>query len=286
MIIVPFEQGTPEWLAYRRQHGMASESPALLGSALYYPLTPFQLWLTKKGLAETPHHPGMTRGLEFESFARERFRQDYGLSMLPVVVEEDSHLLAASLDGYCEDEYGGVVLEIKHWSELGTMPAVLSDVWPAHYDQVQHQLAVTGASGAYVMYGNAERQSTLWVDPDEARQMAIRHAWGQFWVYMEGEASPPLSERDYEEGVCREAEFIALEDQYVALAAELDAAKRGLEAVRGRLIAFADGRNLRGQHVMVTQSYRSSIDVRALREEVDVARYKRMPQLVTTVRRV
>jgi hypothetical protein len=43
MNIIPLQQGTPEWLEYRKAHGMASETPALMGSALYYPFTSFQL---------------------------------------------------------------------------------------------------------------------------------------------------------------------------------------------------------------------------------------------------
>jgi hypothetical protein len=92
MIVVPLEQGTPEWLEYRKAHGMASETPSLLGSAVFYPLTPFQLWLTKKGLcALRPPHPGMVRDLEFEAFAREKFAEDYCLREIkPIVVEEDT----------------------------------------------------------------------------------------------------------------------------------------------------------------------------------------------------
>jgi YqaJ-like viral recombinase domain len=108
MISLPLEQGTEAWLSYRRQHGMASETPSLMGSALFYPQTPFQLWLTKKGLAQSPQHPGMARGLEFEPFAWAQFQEAYGVERCePCVVEEDTHLLAASLDGYYERAEGG-----------------------------------------------------------------------------------------------------------------------------------------------------------------------------------
>ena len=108
MIVVPLEQGTPEWLEYRKKHGMASETSALMGTALYFPFTPFQLWLVKKGLASVPQHPGMARGLKFEPFARAQFQEAYGVERCePCVVEEDTHLLAASLDGYYERAEGG-----------------------------------------------------------------------------------------------------------------------------------------------------------------------------------
>jgi hypothetical protein len=87
---------------------MASETPSLTGSSLYYPVTPFQLWLVKKGLASPPQHPGMRKGLEFEAFARAKFMEEYGVRECEsCVVEEDSHLLAASLDGYYERAEGG-----------------------------------------------------------------------------------------------------------------------------------------------------------------------------------
>jgi hypothetical protein len=91
MIVVPLEQGTEEWLKYRRAHGMASESPSLMGTALYHPFTSFQPWLVKKGLTEVSQHPGMRRGLEFEAFARAKFAEDYCLREIkPIVVEEDT----------------------------------------------------------------------------------------------------------------------------------------------------------------------------------------------------
>jgi YqaJ-like viral recombinase domain len=292
MIIVPLEQGTPEWLEYRKAHGMASETPSLLGSSLYYPFTPFQLWLTKKGLSEVPHHPGMTQGLAFEAFARAQFAREYAVpEVKPRVVEEDTHLLAASLDGYWEDlACPGAgppgVLEIKFWSNTATLPALLADVWPAHYDQVQHQLAVTELEEACLMYGNKERQTYIWVPADEARQTAIRQAWARFWPYLEGQESPALTEQDYDEGVSTDAEFRALERAYVRFYAQLESARLSLEACRQQLIAFADGRNVRGREVMVCQSWRASLDMAALRAEVDIARYRRVPRLVTSVRRV
>lgn len=287
MNIIPLQQGTPEWLEYRKAHGMASESPALLGSALYHPLTPFQLWLVKKGLSNGHTHPGMRAGLEYEACAREVFAHTYRIERCePIVVEEDTHLLAASLDGYYEDAEGGGVLEIKHWADSGTIPTRLEEVWPAHYDQVQHQLAVTEARQACLMIGNRQGASFIWIPSDEKRQTAIRAAWGKFWVYMEGEESPPLTERDYDEGVCEDIAFKQLEVSYALLHSEFEAARTRLERTRAMLIAFADGRNVKGRHCSVLQSYRSSIDMAALRADIDIARYKRVPKLVTTVRSI
>lgn len=285
MIVVPVEQGTEEWLKYRRGHGMASETPALLGSAIYYPQTAFQLWLVKKGFASVPQHPGMRKGIEFESFARAKFAEEYNVKdVMPLVVEEDSHLLAASLDGYWEDPDGPGIVEIKFWSDSKTMPATLADVWPVHSDQIQHQMSVVEATEACLMYGNAERQTYIWISADEERQLAIRQAWARFWPYLTGEESPVLDPRDYDEGLCTDGEFRALEAAYVRYHAACEAAKMQLEAVRARLIAFADGRNVKGREVMVCQSYRSSIDMAALRADVDIARYRRVPKLVTSVR--
>lgn len=287
MIVVPFEQGTEDWLKYRRAHGMASETPTLTGSALYHPFTAFQLWLVKKGLSNGYAHPGMKRGHEFEPFARQKFMEEYKIAQCePIVVEEDTHLLAASLDGYYEDPDGLGILEIKHWADSQTLPSTLAEVWPCHYDQVQHQLAVTELPEACLMYGNHERQTYIWVPANSDRQNAIRAAWGRFWTYMEGEESPPLTERDYDEGICEEIEFKQLEVHYALVHSEFEAAEHKLKQARAKLISFADGRNLKGRHIQVCQGYRASIDMKALRAEVDVARFKRVPKLVTTVRRV
>jgi hypothetical protein len=49
MIVMPLEQGTPEWLDYRRQHGMASETSALTGNALVLPPYPLPTLAGQKG---------------------------------------------------------------------------------------------------------------------------------------------------------------------------------------------------------------------------------------------
>ena len=67
-VIVQLQQGSPEWLAYRRAKRNASESAAVMGASPW--MTPYQLWLAKTGKQETTVTQAMQRGTDLEPLAR------------------------------------------------------------------------------------------------------------------------------------------------------------------------------------------------------------------------
>ncbi len=78
-VIVQLQQGSPEWLAYRRAKRNASESAAVMGASPW--MTPYQLWLAKTGRQETVVTQAMQHGTDLEPLAREAYEEQTGLVM-------------------------------------------------------------------------------------------------------------------------------------------------------------------------------------------------------------
>jgi putative phage-type endonuclease len=191
-VIVDLEQGSPEWVEWRKSRRCASESAALLRVSPWFPRTPFELWEVKSGRREVRVTPAMARGVELEASARALYEITRSDLMVPYVVEGEGDY-AASLDGLSFD--GARILEIKC-----PFKGTASDLWaraargqvPVHYQcQVQSQLMVTGAEYCdFAVYaGDAHRLTIIEVRHDLAMQARIRAAWDAFWPdYVAGRA--------------------------------------------------------------------------------------------------
>jgi putative phage-type endonuclease len=194
-MIVDLEQGTPEWLDWRKTRRCASESAALLRVALYPPKTPHALWEAKTGV-ETPVNyyleRARTRGRALEPVARALYESERSELMVPWVVDGDGGY-GASLDGL--SFHGGRILEVK-CPFFGTG----SKLWkqatagkvPKHAAvQVQHQLMASGAELAdFAVYAwDVHALTIIEVRHDLAMQARIRAAWDAFWPdYAAGRA--------------------------------------------------------------------------------------------------
>ena len=140
MKIIKLEQGSPEWLSWRKMVITATDASIIMGNNPWD--TPYSCWQRKLGLIEEKKsNEAMERGKRLEPEARDKFNALHGFNMEPAVVESTEHeFLGASLDGITL--LGGMLLEIKcGGSKLHDM-AVRGEI-PAYYrDQMQHQLLV------------------------------------------------------------------------------------------------------------------------------------------------
>ena len=103
---IPLEQGSPEWLDFRRRHRMASETPAILGVSPYS--SPAQVRDAKRGV-DVFQTEAMRFGVTHEPTARALYSEVFGEPMRPVVLKSGDY--GASLDGISID--AKTILEIK-----------------------------------------------------------------------------------------------------------------------------------------------------------------------------
>lgn len=148
---IDLEQGSSDWLEFRRTRIGASELPIILGESPWK--TPKRLWEEKLLFRSLPViTPAMQDGINLESIARGVICDRLGFSLDPVVCQhEEISYLIASLDGLNEENE--IFCEIKCPGMKTHLMAEKGEI-PTHYEwQIEHQFLVTGLSNCiYASY--------------------------------------------------------------------------------------------------------------------------------------
>lgn len=189
---INFEQGSEEWLNWRRSLLTATDAAILLGKSPY--VTPYQGWQRKLGLIpEQKSTPAMERGHRDEPVARELFIKEYGINMIPCCVESETHpFIGASLDGI--SSCGEYILEVKSQRPVDKIPEM-------HMLQIQHQLLNTDGiakKAFYVSHWDGINK-TFEVYPDSEWQKEYLPKAKEFWKRVILFDAPPLSNKDYKD---------------------------------------------------------------------------------------
>lgn len=145
------EQGSVEWLEYRRHHIMSTDASIIIE------VNPWKsqkdIWEEKLGIKEPDQlNDAMKRGSELEPIARDLFIKYNQIDCKPCVWESDEYpWIATSLDGITH--FGFELIEIKCGSQkLHDMAK--EGVYPIYYHcQIQHHFLCTGLNeGFYISY--------------------------------------------------------------------------------------------------------------------------------------
>ncbi len=164
MRIVNLEQGTKEWLEWRRQGITATESSVILGLSPYK--TVWRLWLEKLQKALPPdlsNNPLVRYGKETEAIARSLFEFEFGEVLFPTCAEYDENpVFRASFDWLTSD---GSPFEFKcpgSWRRQGitaTESSVIlglspyKTVWRLWLEKLQKALPPDLSNNPLVRYG-------------------------------------------------------------------------------------------------------------------------------------
>ncbi len=138
-VTIHLQQGTPEWLAWRRQGIGASDAPTIMGEN---PWKSADDLLQEKcsGETSTPN-AAMARGNALEPEARKRYETKVGVAFTPACLQSvKQEWLRASVDGVAAN--GTAVVEIKCGESVYRKVATSGDVPGYYYGQLQHILAV------------------------------------------------------------------------------------------------------------------------------------------------
>lgn len=174
---VDLEQGSQEWLDFRRTKRMASETPAIMGASPWQ--KPKDIVKAKRGENAKANY-AMRRGQELEPVARDVYQGIVGILRPAVFVAGD---YGASLDGI--DLFNELIVEIKC-----PMKGKASDLWkqaenreiPHHYAlQMQHQMMVTGIEIAHLWVFDGSVGIAVPLKSDEEVFKTIRSEWDKFW---------------------------------------------------------------------------------------------------------
>jgi len=158
MKIIELEQGSQEWIEWRKGKVTASELPIIMGKSPW--LSAYELWQQKLGfIGGMKDNYAMQRGRELEPIVRDLVNKDLKANFVPMVIEHDEiEWAAASLDGI--DEEIGAILEIKCPGLADHKLAEEGKVPEKYRAQIQWQLFCSNMDHAYyASYYNPDRKS-------------------------------------------------------------------------------------------------------------------------------
>jgi len=272
MKYIDLEQGSQEWLDWRRSRRMASETPFIMGVSPYGNAN--KIRKDKQGISKGFQNAAMSYGHEQEEYARDHYQEGHG-GVVPQVVEDDEGVYAASLDGISID--GKRIVEIK-----SPYKGVESDRWKAaiigkvlvhDFLQIQHQLMVSGAESCdFIVWVPDQDMQIINVKPEPAEWEKIREAWDEFW--------PTVVERD-------DDEWADAAEHYRQAKRAADAAAREADKAKQKLISLAAG-EASGKGVSVSKVERKgSVNWQQVQKEmladVDLDPYRKESSVYYTV---
>lgn len=196
------EQGSKEWLDWRRRGLGGSDAPIIMGVSPWK--TPLELWKEKTGRAERNGGTGpnwaQQRGIDMEPKARAKYELLEGLDAPPILFEHpDYPHFRVSLDGWNEEKQ--IVLEIKCPGRDDHAKAKSGEVPLKYIWQLEMQLWVTGGKEAhYFSYYEGKDGKSDYVlikyRSDLERRERLIKALHHFWDCVVRDIPPELSDKD------------------------------------------------------------------------------------------
>ena len=188
-----------EWLEWRKKGVGGSDASVVCGISRYK--SPVELWMDKTDqIRSAEAGEAAYWGTLLESVVRDEFSKRTGIEVQCVnqLLQSEEHpFMLANLDGMCEHpEYGTCIFEAKTASAYKA--GEWSDAIPDEYQlQIQHYMAVTGYSGAYIAVligGNTFRWK--FIERDEELISMLIELERNFWKHVQDNTPPPLDGSD------------------------------------------------------------------------------------------
>jgi hypothetical protein len=252
-------QGSPEWLAFRKDHYPASEAPSMMNVGKFEPKKTADLALVRLGLKVIEisdyQQKIFDEGHETEENARPLAAQIIGEPLSNMTGRMDVYELAmglsASLDGV---NFGGDILfEHKIWNEKLAVDVRKKNLSPYYYWQLEQQLLVSGAEKVIFVTSDSFKISpedleqikdklAMYSEEQTAPDGSKFHYAANCFEYMEYRAQPGFAEQlvqgwaDFEQVVAEvlveDEAWLDISKEYLAVNSELilvNAKKKELE---------------------------------------------------------
>jgi len=268
---VEFEQGSQEWLEWRKGGIGGSDAACILGENPWR--SAYDLWCLKTGRKpEQTMNAAMQRGVDLEPVARQTFEEITGWSMPDACFQDDEYeFLKCSVDGigFCGDD----ILEIKCPGEKAHEKALMGGI-PAHYKaQMQHCMMVTGAKRCYFFSYRPEDQRSphamIRVERDDQYIEKLKAAEIEFWSCVVNDVPPETDSTDYL--INDDEEALSRSERYLEKLAIYNEAKMQLEIAKEGLLDCTDDGNMIVGKVKCTRVVRKgAIDYKQLHAEFGI----------------
>lgn len=248
---INLEQGSQEWLSWRKTVITATDASIIMGNNPWD--TPYSCWQRKIGLIpEKKSNEVMERGKRLEPEARDQFIERHEIYMEPMVVEStELDFLGASLDGISQNHDS--LLEIKCGGYKLHDMAYRGEIPQYYKDQMQHQLLVTGASKCFYYSYNGKDGICIEVYPDpEFKERFIPKA-REFWKCLALGEPPALQDRDYRD-MSNEPAWIRFASEYRNICDQIKELEEIKERCRKDILRISGDQNCLGEGIKVIKS--------------------------------
>ncbi len=275
MKIIPVEQGSPEWLSWRKTVITATDCPAILGSSPW--ATAYKCWQRKLGLVEEqPSNAAMERGRNLEPQAREQFVYKWNIHMHPAVVEStEFEFLGASLDGISPCRK--YILEIKCGGRELHCMAARGEIPQYYLDQMQHQLLVTGAEKCF--YYSYDGKDGIYIevfpDPEFVNQWMPKAR--DFWKCVAFFEPPALQDSDYRD-MGHDLDWKECARMYQEADAEIKALEEKKDYIRKKIIQLCADHSCAGSGIKAIKTFmkgRVAYDEIPEIQSIDLDKYRK-----------
>lgn len=274
--LIALEQGTSEWLDFRKSKLGASDIPALMNLKGAYK-TRAQL-LQEKLTGETKELSDFTKkmfsdGHEWEVVVRDSVSNLYGKFTPCVVQSIENENYFASLDGLQESN---LILEIKSTVNKTILSQVEMGVCPDAYNyQIQWQLYCTGLNECLlaVVDRNTGAVETLTIERDDSLIDKIKTAAAAFMEELNGGVVPYQQLQN--ETLAYIANSKKIIKEYQAL---IDAEEDKIKAMAEKLLTDFNALKIEGCGVKIEhQERKGSVDYSAIPElkNVDLEKFRK-----------
>jgi putative phage-type endonuclease len=237
LLEIKLEQGTPEWIQWRKEGVGASDVPAILGISPY--ISENKLWKIKKNIIKDYQISEYAKimGGQAEEEARTSFNELTGKVFEPKCFQIQYTPYKCSLDGYCNGEiFEAKFVAQEYYSDLKKG----KDVRPDHFAQLQWQMYVTGAQEAnYFVVTKSGAKLAITVERDNDFIAKCKDAADAFMSYMEANVEPPLGKDDYYEVDESQFDLSTAFDKIEVVKKQIEALKIEEEKLRAYLISNA-----------------------------------------------
>jgi putative phage-type endonuclease len=263
---VDFEQGSQEWLQWRKGLLTATDAPMLMGVSPY--VTPYKGWQRKVGLIpEQQETEPMRRGKRDEPVARDWFIKEYGIEMEPCCVESDIYnFIGSSLDGL--SKCGKYILEIKSNGDQYHF-GLNNGIPDFHMAQMQHQLLSTDNTaemGFYLSYNKGNKiVKEIYPDKDWLEDYKVKAY--EFWRRIVFFDPPSMTNKDYKDMTSENA-WNSLANEYLKACEQLKTLEDLKENYKKELVSLCGEDSCFGSGIKVLR--------RVTKGRVD---YEKVPEL-------
>lgn len=275
MKLINLEQGSEQWLEFRRSRIGASDVAAILGICPYGG-TAYKKWQEKCAGHKTETTRAMRYGTNEEETLRNMYCDQYQLIRPCVALSDERDYVMASFDGITADRRRCV--EIKHCRKE-YFEMIGDHVAPDHFfAQGQIQMYVNEKSEVCDLVARHNKQVVkMEIFPDKVKQKEMLTVIDNFYYnHMLSFQAPALTEGDYSE---REDEaFSDLSERWLHAHEALRAATAKEKLTRAELIKACEQKCTLGKKVKVSFIFRKgAVDYAKIPElkKVDVEQYRK-----------